>query len=134
VFNNKSGLFGISGISNDMRNLFEASDKGDERAKIAIEMFCYRLKKYIGAYLAVLGVTDAIVFTGGIGENNARVRAESLKGLERLGVVIDEARNRQAAPAHESLISADHSPTKVFVIPTNEELQIALDTYAIARG
>lgn len=133
LFNKKSGLFGISGLSNDMRNLVEARDRGDECAKLAMEIFCYRLKKYIGAYLAVLSVTEAIVFTGGIGENSAWVREATLKGLERLGVIIDAIRNEQAAPTSESLISADHSPIKIFVIPTNEELQIARDTYAIAQ-
>jgi len=125
-------LLGISGISNDMRNLFAAREKGEERAKIAIDIFCYRLKKYIGAYMAVLGHTDAIVFTGGIGENNAEVRFESLKGLEQLGVNFDEKVNADLAGGRESLISKEDSPVKVFVIPTNEELQIALDTFALA--
>ncbi len=134
LLNKKSGLLGISGISNDMRNLFEAQEKGDERAKIAIDIFCYRLKKYIGSYLAVLGKTDAIVFTGGIGENNFRVRFESLKGLEQLGVKIDEQANAALPCAREARISLDDSPVKVFVIPTNEELQIALDTFAFAKN
>jgi acetate kinase len=132
LFNKKSGLLGISGISNDMRNLFAAREKGEERAKIAIDIFCYRLKKYIGAYMAVLGHTDAIVFTGGIGENNYQVRFESLKGLEQLGVNFDEKVNEDLAGGRESLISQEDSPVKVFVIPTNEELQIALDTFALA--
>jgi acetate kinase len=132
LFNKKSGLLGISGISNDMRNLFAAREKGEERAKIAIDIFCYRLKKYIGAYMAVLGHTDAIVFTGGIGENNYQVRFESLKGLEQLGVNFDEKVNEDLAGGRESLISKEDSPVKVFVIPTNEELQIALDTFALA--
>ena len=132
LFNKKSGLLGISGISNDMRNLFIAREKGEERAKIAIEIFCYRLKKYIGAYMAVLGKTDAIVFTGGIGENSAEVRGESLKGLEQLGVNFDEKANAGSVGGGESLISDENSPVKVFVIPTNEELQIALDTFALA--
>ena len=83
--NKKSGLLGISEISNDMRNLVEAQARGDLRAKIAIDIFCYRLRKYIGAYMAVLGRTDAIIFTGGIGENNAMIRREALKGLQSLG-------------------------------------------------
>jgi acetate kinase len=132
LLNKKSGLLGISGISNDMRNLFEAREKGEERAKIAIEIFCYRLRKYIGAYMAVLGKTDAIVFTGGIGENIAEVRYESLKGLEQLGVNLDGKSNVDAAGNVESLISRTGSPVQVFVIPTNEELQIALDTFALA--
>jgi acetate kinase len=132
LLNKKSGLLGISGISNDMRNLFAARENGEERAKIAIDIFCYRLKKYIGAYMAILGHTDAIVFTGGIGENNFQVRGESLKGLEQLGINIDGNANAGVVPASESLISQADSPVKVYVIPTNEELQIALDTFALA--
>jgi acetate kinase len=133
LLNKKSGLLGISGISNDMRNLAEASKNGEERAKIAIEIFCYRLKKYIGAYLAVLGKTDAIVFTGGIGENNCQVRSESLRGLEPLGIKIDEQANLGLSFGQDALISKEDSPVKVFVIPTNEELQIALDTFSFTR-
>jgi len=133
LLNKKSGLLGISEISNDMRNLFEAKEKGDERAKAAIDIFCYRLRKYIGAYLAVLRHTDAIVFTGGIGENNAAIRSASLEGLESLGIVIDQEKNLKANKDNESEISKDGSPVKVFVIPTNEELQIAHDTFEIAR-
>jgi acetate kinase len=133
LLNKKSGLLGISEISNDMRNLFEAKEKGDDRAKVAIEIFCYRLKKYIGAYLAALGKTDAIVFTGGIGEHNARVRQESLKGLESLGIEIDQERNESAIKSEEAQISKDTCAVKVYVIPTNEELQIALDTFELTR-
>jgi len=133
LLNKKSGLLGISETSNDMRNLFEAREKGDDRARIAIDIFCYRLRKYIGAYLAALGKTDAIVFTGGIGENNPTIRLESIKGLESLGIHIDEERNKQATNAHEAMISTDNSPVKVFVIPTNEELQIAMDTLSVAQ-
>jgi acetate kinase len=133
LLNKKSGLLGISEISNDMRNLFEAKGKGDERAKVAIDIFCYRLRKYIGAYLAVLRHTDAIVFTGGIGENSAAIRSASLQGLESLGIVIDQERNLKANKDNESEINREDSPVKVFVIPTNEELQIARDTFEIAR-
>jgi len=113
-----------------MRNLIEAKMRGDVRAQIAIDMFCYRIKKYIGSYLAVLGSTDALVFTGGIGENNAMIRSESVKGLEPLGIEIDAARNN-AAQRSEAMINSDASRIKVYVIPTNEELQIALDTFTI---
>jgi acetate kinase len=134
ILNKKSGLLGISEISNDMRNLFEAKEKGDEKAKIAIEIFCYRLRKYIGAYLAVLGKTDAIVFTGGIGEHNAAIRQESLKGLENLGVEIDQEKNESAIKSEEAQISKDSGgAVKVYVIPTNEELQIAFDTFELTR-
>jgi acetate kinase len=133
LLNKKSGLLGISGTSNDMRNLIAAQENGDERARIAIDIFCYRLKKYIGSYLAALGHTDALVFTGGIGENNAMVRKESLKGLEQLGIWLDEQANSGNPPGQEGSVSKEGSPVKVFVIPTNEELQIARDTFAIAK-
>jgi acetate kinase len=134
LLNKKSGLLGISEISNDMRNLFEAREKGDEKAKVAIDIFCYRLKKYIGAYLAVLGKTDAVIFTGGIGEHNAAIRRESLQGLESLGLEIDQERNESAVKSEEAEISKDSSAVKVYVIPTNEELQIALDTFELTRN
>jgi acetate kinase len=133
ILNKKSGLLGISGSSNDMRNLIASQEQGDERAKIAIEIFCYRLKKYIGSYLAALGHTDAIVFTGGIGENNAMIRQESLKGLEQLGIWLDVQANAGNQAGQEGLISKEGSPVKVFVVPTNEELQIARDTFAISQ-
>ncbi|MFA5099331.1 MAG: acetate kinase, partial [Candidatus Omnitrophota bacterium] len=131
LLNKKSGLLGISEISNDMRNLVEAQARGDLRARIAIDIFCYRIRKYIGSYLAVLGSTDAIIFTGGIGENNAMIRRESLKGLQPLGIEIDEGRNN-AAQRIDTMISSDDSRIKVYVIPTNEELQIANDTFAMS--
>jgi len=133
ILNKKSGLLGISEISNDMRNLAEAKDKGDERAAFAIEMFCYRLKKYIGSYFAALGKTDAVVFTGGIGENNAATRSRSLAGLGPLGIELDERKNESAVMGFEGPIHAVSSKVKVYVIPTNEELQIACDTYEITR-
>ena len=132
LLNKQSGLLGVSEISNDMRNLIEAMNKGEQRAKVAVEIFCYRVKKYIGSYLAVLGKTDAIVFTGGIGENNALVRAESIAGLQSLGIEVDAARNEQAVRGFEGRISTDNSRTGVFVIPTNEELQIAYDAFEIS--
>ncbi|MCX7927808.1 MAG: acetate kinase [Candidatus Omnitrophica bacterium] len=133
ILNKRSGLLGISGVSNDMRNLVEASRKGEERARIAIEIFCYRIKKYIGAYFAVLGEVDALIFTGGIGQNNAFIRELCLKGLKQLGIILDETKNNTALPTQECLISADNSLVKIFVIPTNEELQIAQDTYRLAQ-
>ncbi len=133
LLNKKSGLLGISGISNDMRNLFEAKERGDEKAKIAIDIFCYRLRKYIGAYLAVLGKTDAVIFTGGIGENQAAIREESLKRLESLGIIINKERNEAAIKGQEMEISDDSSAVRVYVIPTNEEAQIAFDTFEIAQ-
>jgi acetate kinase len=132
LLNKKSGLLGISEISNDMRNLVEAQGRGDLRARIAIDIFCYRIRKYIGSYLAVLGTTDAIIFTGGIGENNAMIRREALKGLQPLGIELDPGRNDAAARV-DTLISSDASRVKVYIIPTNEELQIANDTFTMSR-
>ncbi|MBU1999242.1 MAG: acetate kinase [Candidatus Omnitrophota bacterium] len=134
TLNKKSGLLGISGISNDVRNLSWAREKGNERARIALEVFSYRLKKYIGAYLAVLGKTDAIVFTGGIGENNPWLRKDTLVGLESLGIEIDEEKNSKATKGVESEVSKEGSQIKVYVIPTNEELYIAQDTYQIVQA
>jgi acetate kinase len=129
--NKKSGLLGLSGVSNDMRNLLERAAKGDRNAALAIDVFCYRIKKYIGAYMAVLGAVDAVVFTGGIGENAAAVRAKSTSGLAPLGIEIDPRKNEAAVKA-EADVSAPAARTKVLVIPTNEEAAIANDTYVIA--
>ncbi len=132
ILNKKSGLLGISGISNDMRNLLQAKDRGDRKAELAIDIFCYRLKKYIGAYMAVLGRTDAIIFTAGIGENVPYVREKSLSGMEELGIEIDEKKNKQAKHV-EAEISREGSKVKVWVIPTNEEIRMAFDAYEIAK-
>jgi len=129
--NKQSGLIGISGESNDMRTLFALADEGHERARLAIEIFGYRIKKYIGAYMAVLGRTDAVVFTGGIGENAARVRADACQGLEPLGVAVDEEVNGQVIGRREGSISPPDSPVQVLVVPTDEEAAIAADTYQI---
>ena len=131
--NKKSGLLGISGISNDMRNLEELAGKGHARAKLAIDVFCYRIKKYIGAYAAVLDTVDAVVFTGGIGENAVFLREQICNAVTQVGVQLDHAAN-QAAIAKEAVISNKDSIVKVFVIPTNEQAAIAHDTYELARG
>jgi len=128
--NKKSGLLGISGVSNDMRNLDELSQKGSARAKLAIDIFCYRIKKYIGAYAVVLGTVDAIVFTGGIGEKAVSVRQQICTGLTLIGIHLDSAAN-QAAFAKEATINSPDSRVKVFVIPTNEQAVIANDTYEL---
>jgi acetate kinase len=126
IFENQSGLRGICGTS-DMREVVRMAGSGDPLAMLALEMFCYRIKKYIGAYFAVLGEVDAVVFTGGIGENSPAVRGHSCKGLASLGIAVDEERNQ--APAHEtSEIQSGRSRVKVLVIPTNEELEIAIQT------
>jgi acetate kinase len=132
--NKQSGLLGVSGVSNDMRTLIDKAEGGDQRAQLAIDIFNYRIKKYIGMYCAVLGRVDAIVFTGGIGENAVGVRASACEGLEPLGVVIDDERNQQCVGRREGGVSADHSAVSVLVIPTNEEGSIASDTYKIASA
>jgi acetate kinase len=129
LLNKQSGLLGISGLTNDMRDLLdEEKEHQDRRAKLAIDIFCRRVKKYIGAYLAELGGTDALVFTGGIGENAASVRRRICGGLEWLGIQIDEEKNKQTVGGKEAEITASGGRVRVFVIPTNEELLIARDT------
>jgi len=129
LMNKHSGLQGISGISSDMREIEEEYDESN-RAKLAHDMFTYRLKKYIGAYAAAMGGVDGIVFTGGIGENSDMVRKNSLEGLEYMGVVLDGDKNKERSK-EERDISAKNSKARIFVIPTNEELVIALDTKRI---
>ncbi len=126
MLNNESGLKGICG-RNDMREILEERENGDPLADLAVRMYCYRIKKYIGAYLAVLGRTDAIVFTAGIGENSSLIRELCLNGLEGLGIRIDKEKNRR----NEAEISAEGSLIKVLVIPTDEELRIARETKEI---
>jgi acetate kinase len=124
MLNKHSGLIGISGESSDMREILAAVKDQHTRSKYAFEIFCTRIKKYIGAYAALMGGLDALVFTGGIGENSYEVREEVCKNLEFLGIKLDELRNYN----NENIISSDSSSVKVFRIPTNEELVIALDT------
>jgi acetate kinase len=129
--NKKSGVLGLSGLSNDMRTLIEQAAAGHERAALAIDVYCYRVKKYIGAYYAALGRLDAIVFTGGIGENAAPVREEICSGLESLGIQVDRGRN-ETRSSEERCISTDNSRVAILVIPTDEEGVIAADTYDLA--
>ncbi|MBV8895376.1 MAG: acetate kinase [Acidobacteriaceae bacterium] len=131
LLNTKSGLLGLSSISGDMRRLSERAD--DEQAQLAIEMFCYRARKYIGAYLAAMGGADAIVFTGGIGENSAAVRARICDGLQFAGLTIDPNRNEARAPADRQ-ISTDASTLAAYCIHTDEELLIARDTVRVILG
>jgi acetate kinase len=130
--NKKSGLLGISGVSNDVRNLEELAAKGHARAKLAIDVFCYRIKKYIGAYAAVLDTVDAVVFTGGIGENAVFLREQICDAATQIGVRLDYAANKMVIEK-EAQISTEDSQVKVFVIPTNEQAAIANDTYELAR-
>ena len=133
LMNKHSGLLGLSGLSHDMRTLLEAEEKGNERAHLAIELFCYRLRKYIGSYLAALGGADVLVFAGGIGENSPAIRARTLHGLDALGIALDPARNA-AGSGTEAEISPAGARPRVYVVPTNEELLIARDTFRIVRG
>lgn len=129
--NKQSGVLGISGVSSDMREVEAAAADGNSRARLALDMYCYRIKKYIGAYAAAMGGVDIIVWTAGVGENQTDVREDSCKGLEFLGIKIDhEANNTQGK---ETVISAPDSKVTVCVIPTDEELMIAKDTMALLQ-
>jgi acetate kinase len=134
MFNKKSGLLGISGISNDVRDLEEKAKAGEKRAQLALDIFAYRVKKYIGAYLAVLNGTDAIILTGGIGENAIAMRKRICENMEALGIKIDDKMNKLATGGKEMEISTLDSKIKLLVIPTNEEAAIAADTYTIVTG
>lgn len=129
--NKECGVLGVSGVSSDFRDLEDASAKGNERAKLALDMFCYQVKRYIGAYAAAMGGVDAIVFTAGVGENDIHTRQQVCSGLEFLGVKLDADRNNVRGKATE--ISAADSKVKVFLIPTNEELAIAQDTLRLCK-
>jgi acetate kinase len=131
MLNKHSGLVGISGTASDMREIEKTRAEGNKRSNLAFQVFCYRIKKYIGAFAAALGGLDAIVFAGGIGENSIDVRKEVLAEMEFLGVKIDASKNEQKDG--DRFISTDDSKVKVFVIPTNEELVIALDTAKIVK-
>ncbi|HEV2860297.1 MAG TPA: acetate kinase [Pyrinomonadaceae bacterium] len=135
ILNKQAGLLGISGLTNDMRELLdEARESGDRRARLAIEIFCYRARKYVGAYLAALGGADALVFTGGVGENSAEVRARICEGLAWMGVHLDASLNEKMTGRREGVISREDSRLAVYVIPTDEELLIARDTVRCVRG
>lgn len=135
LLNKQSGLLGISGLTNDMRELLaEAHEHNDRRARLAIEIFCYRARKYIGAFMAAVGGADAIVFTGGIGENSAEIRSKICAGLEWMGIEMDADRNNAYQAGTDGLITKDGSRVAVYVIPTDEELLIARDTVRCVRG
>lgn len=134
MLNKQSGLLGISGLTGDMRDLLaEEAENGDRRARLAIEMFCLRVKKYVGAYYAMYPGTEALVFTGGIGENSAAIRERIVANLDHLGLAIDTDRNRAVAPGETARIAAAGSKLDAWVIPTNEELLIARDTVRVVR-
>ena len=129
--NRRSGILGISGLSSDFRDLEAAANNGDERSQLAIDIFAYKVKKYIGGYVAAMGGVDAIVFTAGLGENSPFMREKICNGLEYLGTRIDPELNKIRGKARE--VSIKRARTKIFVIPTNEELVIARDTKRICR-
>ena len=131
MLNKKSGLLGISGKTGDIRDLKELEKQGDKMAKLALDMFAYRVKKYIGSYMAVLGHVDAIIFEGGIGEHNPDVLSRCVSGLEELGIIFDNSHNDNEQ--YEGVISMPNSKIKMYVIPTNEELEIAEETMELVK-
>jgi len=132
MVNKFSGMLGVSGVSSDMRDIEEAAGQGNERARIALEMYQYRVKKYIGAYAAAMGGVDLIVFTGGIGENDTVTRTRSVEGLEFFGVDLDSEKSLKSR-GKEDVISKPGSKVTVIVVPTDEELMIAADTFDILK-
>jgi acetate kinase len=134
MLNRHSGLLGLSGYASDMRELISEAKSGDRRCQQAIDVFCYDIKKYIGSYIASLNGCDAILFTAGIGENSPLIRQKALEEMEGLGVKLDEERNKGVEPGKMVKISTEDSETEVFVVPTNEELVIAIDAAKIASA
>jgi acetate kinase len=136
MLNKKSGLLGMSGVSSDMREVLKAADEGNARALLALKAYCYRVRKYIGAYVAAMGGLDAVIFTGGIGQGSADVRVLALQGLDRMGVVLDAQRNREARGFDEVCrISTDDSKIAVLVVPTDEERMMAREALrALSRS
>ena len=132
ALNKESGVLGISGISSDFRDLEAAAAEGNERAQLAIDVFCYKVTKRIGSCAAAMGGLDAVVFTAGVGENSPTLRARIVEGLEFLGLKLDPEKNK--VRGKEAIISTDDSPNKILMIPTNAELMIALDTAKLVRA
>ncbi len=133
LLNKFSGILGLSGKSSDMRDIEELYNQGDDLARLTIDIYTYRIKKYIGAYFAVLGHVDIIVFTAGVGENSPLIRERSLEDMELFGIKIDPEKNEKVVGGKEGVISSDDSKVKVVVVPTNEELVIAMDTAKIVE-
>ncbi len=132
LLNKHSGLQGISGVSSDMREVIKEMNEGNKKAKLAFDIFCYRVKKYVGSYIAALGGLDALVFTGGIGENSPDIRKAICENLECLGIEFDKSAN--SSKDKEKAITVAKSPVTVFVIPTNEELMIAIETKEVVKS
>ena len=133
LLNKKSGVDGISGVSSDFRDLEKAAAEGNTRAKLALDMFAYSVRKFLGQYIVAMGGVDAIVFTAGIGENTPAMREAILKNTEFLGIEVDEGKNSKAIRGAQMEISKDSSKVKVLVIPTNEELMIAKETQELLK-
>ena len=131
MLNKKSGVFGISGLSSDFRDLEAADAEGNARAKLALDMFAYSVKKYVGTYMATLGKVDAIVFTAGIGENTVLMRKAILENMDAFGIAVDDDKNKAAIRGAQMDISVDGTAVRILVIPTNEELMIAKETLAL---
>jgi len=134
MLNRHSGLLGISGYASDMRDLISEAKNGDRRCQQAIDVFCYHIKRYVGSYMAVMNGCDAVIFTAGIGENSPLVRKKSLENMSHMGIDLDEEKNNNASAGKATKISSDASAVDVFVIPTNEELVIAIDAAKIASA
>ena len=131
VLNKESGMLGVSGVSSDFRDLEIAAEEGNERAKLALDIFSYKVTKRIGSAAAAMGGVDAVVFTAGVGENSASMRASIMEGLEFLGFKMDPEKNN--VRGKERIISTDDSKNAILLVPTNEELMIALDTARLVR-
>jgi acetate kinase len=135
MLNKKSGLLGLSGVSSDMREVLRAADQGHQRALIALKAYCYRVRKYIGGYVASMGGLDTVIFTGGVGQGSAVVRALALQGLDCMGITLDDKRNREASGDEISRISTDDSKVSVLVVPTDEERMMAREALrALSRS
>jgi len=135
ILNKKSGVLGITGRFTDRRDVIEHANAGDKRCKLSLEIEAYRLKKYIGAYMAAVGKLDAVVFTAGVGEMGAAIREKAIEGLDHIGILLDRERNKGAMTRkRETLITTDDSPVKVYVIPTDEELVFTEDVVGILNG
>jgi acetate kinase len=133
LINKHSGMLGITGVSSDMREIEDAASKGNERAQLALEMYCYRIKKYIGAYIAAMNGLDILAFTGGVGENAWEIRMHICNDMDAMGIEFDHEKNK-GLRSKEVIISKDNSKVKVLVVPTNEELVIAQDTMSIVQS
>ena len=130
MLNKKSGFLGVSGVSSDCRDLHKAANEGNQRAQLALDILIHQIKRFIGGYAAEMGGVDTVLFTGGIGENDAAVRADICSGMEYMGLEFDDARN-ETASRKEAVFSKEGSRVEAMVLPTNEEIMIARDTVEV---